>query len=337
MSSPFVQGEDSSGPDGPVERSLEGDARLDKLRSAVEGDTDPHHRTAHAATLGLLDRSDRAGSGNFTEGWDLFADAATALVGEERWAVTVAVMANMVGALHFAEPADFMTASRLVKRYGHRKIAAAQTTIDDLLGTGPDLPVATRYVMTLALTDWIVEMLTETGLEKSAATEVAQRCYQTGFWLVLTDVDPSKPGPFLTTPEQVARTWDHGGVRAWRGQIAIIASNPWAPYGNELKELALAADRPAAVNALDEVVKVFRTRFERRERELVAREIRRLVAISGLSQREFAAMAGTSASRLSTYVNGLVTPSATMMVRIRRVSEFVQNRRPDTHIKGRGV
>ena len=45
------------------------------------------------------------------------------------------------------------------------------------------------------------------------------------------------------------------------------------------------------------------------------------------TQREFAAMAGTSASRLSTYVNGLVTPSATMMVRIRRVSELVQTRR----------
>ena len=59
----------------------------------------------------------------------------------------------------------------------------------------------------------------------------------------------------------------------------------------------------------------------------MAREIRELVAMSGLSQREFASMAGTSASRLSTYVNGLVTPSATMMVRIRRVSELVQKRR----------
>ncbi len=145
----------------------------------------------------------------------------------------------------------------------------------------------------------------------------------------MSDVDPSRPGPFLATPEEVARTWDAGGVPAWRGQVAIIASNPWAPYAGQLKELALAADRPAPVHAIDEAVKVYRARFERRERELVAREIRRLVAISGLSQREFAAMSGTSASRLSTYVNGLVTPSATMMVRIRRVSEFVQRRDSD--------
>lgn len=235
-------------------------------------------------------------------------------------------MANMVGLVHFAEPADFVMSSRLSKRYGHRKIAAVQTTVDEILGTGPAMPVATRSVMTLALTDWITELLEESGVEKDSATEIAERCYQTGFWLVMTDVDPSRPGPLLATPEEVARTWDLGGLPAWRGQVAIIASNPWAPYANELKELALAADRPAPVHALDEAVKVYRTRFERRERELVAREIRALVAVSGLSQREFAALAGTSASRLSTYVNGLVTPSATMMVRIRRVSEFVQKR-----------
>ena len=39
--------------------------------------------------------------------------------------------------------------------------------------------------------------------------------------------------------------------------------------------------------------------------------------MSGLTQRDFARRMGTSASRVSTYVNGLVTPSASMMIRIR--------------------
>lgn len=329
MHSSFVRGEFSSGPEDP------GDSvraqRLATLRSAIEQDADPKGRVAHAATLELLDRSDQAGSGNFVEGWDPFAEKAAELVGEDGWAITVGAMASMLALVHFAEPADYITASRLTKRYGHRRIAAVQTTVDDLLGLGPALPLATRMIMVLSLTDQIAEVLEDTGMEKRDATEIAERCYQTGFWLVLTDVDPSKPGPLLTTPEEVIRVWDHGGLRAWRGQVAIVASNPWAPYGNELKELALAADRPAPVHAIDEAVKVYRSRFERRERELVAREIRQLVAMSGLSQREFAAMAGTSASRLSTYVNGLVTPSATMMVRIRRVSELVQRRRANGH------
>lgn len=325
MHSSFVRGDDLPGPEDPGVSTLE--ARFDALRNAIERDPDPRGRVAHAATLELIDRSDRAHAGNFAEGWDRFADAAIEVIGEDGWPITVGAMANMIGLIHFAEPADFITASRLAKRYGHRRMAAVQTTVDDLLGTGPSLPVATRMVMVLALTDWIVEKLMDSGMEKVEATEIAERCYQAGFWLVLTDVDPSRPGPLLRTPEEVGWTWDNGGLRAWRAQVAVIASNPWAPYGNELKELTLAAGKPAPAHALDEAVKVYRSRFERRERELVAREIRQLVAMSGLSQREFAAMAGTSASRLSTYVNGLVTPSATMMVRIRRVSELVQTRR----------
>ncbi|MDZ5619764.1 helix-turn-helix domain-containing protein [Nocardioides bizhenqiangii] len=327
MDSSSVRGDDSSGPEDPGDTTLA--ARLEELRSAIVQDPDPKSRVAHAATLELLDRSDRADTGGFPEVWGTFAGTAPGLIGEDGWAITVGTMANMIGLIHFAEPVDFLSISRLTKRYGHGKIAAVQTTVDDLLGTGPAMPVASRMAMILSLTGSIAEVLEESGLEKEEATEVAERCYQAGFWLVLTDVDPSTPGPLLRTPEEVASLYDHGGLPAWRGQVAIIASNPWAPYGNELKELALAADRPETVHAIEEAVKVYRSRFERRERELVAREIRQLVAMSGLSQREFAAMAGTSASRLSTYVNGLVTPSATMMVRIRRVSDLMQRRRSE--------
>jgi DNA transposition AAA+ family ATPase len=82
--------------------------------------------------------------------------------------------------------------------------------------------------------------------------------------------------------------------------------------------------RPELAAALDELVKHYRDLSEQHDRQLVAREIRRLVAVSGLSQRQFAALCGTSAPRLSTYVNGLVTPSAAMMVRFTRVSERAQ-------------
>jgi transcriptional regulator with XRE-family HTH domain len=51
----------------------------------------------------------------------------------------------------------------------------------------------------------------------------------------------------------------------------------------------------------------------------VAAEIRRAVARSGLTRAEFASRVGTSASRLSTYATGRVSPSATLMVRIRRL------------------
>lgn len=42
---------------------------------------------------------------------------------------------------------------------------------------------------------------------------------------------------------------------------------------------------------------------------------------SGLSRAEFASRVGTSASRLSTYVSGRVTPSAALLLRMRRVAD----------------
>jgi len=328
MHSSFVRGESPSGPDERGERLAVDPAWLDKLRSAVEGDPDPNHRAAHAVTLALLDRSDRAAEGAYADGWPRFLRAANRLIGENGWGIAVGVLANMIGVVHYAEAADFIDAGRLSKRYGHRKVASVQNNVYELLGTGPTQPVATRWARMLTMTDWVVERLVGAGVDGAEAAEVAEQCYQASFWLVMAGVDPAAPGPAITTAEEAAHVWDHGGLAAWRGQIALIASNPWAPYGAHLQELALAAERPALVHAVDEAIKVYRTRFERRERELVAREIRQLVAVSGLSQREFASMTGTSASRLSTYVNGLVTPSATMMVRIRRVSELVQKRRP---------
>jgi len=56
------------------------------------------------------------------------------------------------------------------------------------------------------------------------------------------------------------------------------------------------------------------------EREDVASEVRDLVASSGLSKQDFAERIGTSRSRLSTYMSGKVIPSATLIVRIRRVA-----------------
>ena len=151
----LVRGDEPSGPEDPGDSDLA--VRLDALRSAIARDPDPKSRVAHEATLGLLDRGDRAAEGHYAEGWTRFADAANRLVGQDGWAVSVGVLANMIGVVHFAAPSDFVTASRLAKRYGHRKVASVQNTVYGSLGTGPEQPVATRWVLTLARTDLVIE------------------------------------------------------------------------------------------------------------------------------------------------------------------------------------
>ena len=47
----------------------------------------------------------------------------------------------------------------------------------------------------------------------------------------------------------------------------------------------------------------------------------RLSSDSGLSRADFGSQIGTSASRLSTYASGKVTPPATLMLRIRQLAD----------------
>lgn len=63
------------------------------------------------------------------------------------------------------------------------------------------------------------------------------------------------------------------------------------------------------------------------DRSEVASRIRRAVSSSGLTSAEFARLVGTSASRLSTYCSGKVTPSAAMLVRIERTAKSMQHPR----------
>ncbi|HEX7824889.1 MAG TPA: helix-turn-helix transcriptional regulator, partial [Mycobacterium sp.] len=53
----------------------------------------------------------------------------------------------------------------------------------------------------------------------------------------------------------------------------------------------------------------------------VARQIRLLMERSGLSETEFASRIGGGAQELSTYVAGTTSPSAALLVRMRRLSD----------------
>lgn len=120
--------------------------------------------------------------------------------------------------------------------------------------------------------------------------------------------------------EAVQTALERGSVRDWRRLIAVIDRDPWGKTARQVEHV-LTYSRPYGVaNLMERVLQSARTGAERAEREVVAGKIRRAIADSGLSRAEFASRIGTSASRLSTYANGKVAPSAALMVRIERVS-----------------
>jgi hypothetical protein len=136
--------------------------------------------------------------------------------------------------------------------------------------------------------------------------------------LLADGVDTDDPAPMPETPEELRTLVEEHGVAAWRALLANIAVNPFGPDADRLAELARGADLGDAARAIDACTIELRRQFEDSERDEVAQEIRDLLALCGYSQRRFARYIGTSGPRLSTYVNGIVIPSATMMVRIRR-------------------
>lgn len=304
-------------------------AGLAVLQTAVARESDPSHRLAQAVTLDLVDRVSSAAARRPLPGWEQFPDAAADLVGKPDWTMRVAVMANLLAVVGFREPIDFLTFSRLVQRYGHGPVAEVQSTLDEVLSTSDRQPLATRFARLVLRTTDLVDALAASGLDGDQARDVGGRCHRGGFWLVVAGVDRVVPGPALATVDDVVRCVEERGLPGWRGQAARIAANPWAPYPAKLHGSLLARGRPDLAAALDELIAHYRELSEQHDRRTVAREIRRLVAVSGLSPRQFAALCGTSAPRLSTYVNGLVTPSAAMMLRFTRVSERTrQQERP---------
>ena len=100
-----------------------------------------------------------------------------------------------------------------------------------------------------------------------------------------------------------------------------IRDEPWGPVARRVEEV-LTYSRPYGVaKAMERIVSRAREAAkESSERQAVANEVARLIDESGLTRAEFASRIGTSTSRLSTYATGKVTPSAGLLLRMRRVS-----------------
>jgi ribosome-binding protein aMBF1 (putative translation factor) len=136
--------------------------------------------------------------------------------------------------------------------------------------------------------------------------------------------DPSEPVPAWPT-EAVQIALERGDLADWHRLAAEVAKQPWGRTARQLEEV-LSHSRPYGVaEAMEAVIARARARAEQQEREEVAAEVRRAIDRSGLTRAEFASRVGTSASRLTTYANGGVVPSAAFMVRIRRLVNVVRD------------
>lgn len=130
------------------------------------------------------------------------------------------------------------------------------------------------------------------------------------------DVD----APLDTWPyEAIVTLIERGTIGDWVMITRAIDDDPWGNVARQVEEY-LGYEHPYGVAPLlHRAIVRSRRAAEARERDTVAAEVTDLVSRSGLSLTELASRVGTSRSRLSTYRSGRVTPSATMMNRLRTV------------------
>lgn len=124
--------------------------------------------------------------------------------------------------------------------------------------------------------------------------------------------DPVDTWPF----EGLSAVIERGLLPDWQPILRAVRAEPWGVVAHRVLHYTHIHPDDDATPFFRLFVSQARQDREAAERQEVARRVRSAIAASGMTAATFASRIGTSASRLSTYANGLVTPSAAMLLRI---------------------
>jgi hypothetical protein len=112
-----------------------------------------------------------------------------------------------------------------------------------------------------------------------------------------------------------------GDIATWKRIAAALKRDPYGRTARQVEEV-LEGTRPSGIaKALWEVLERARAHLEANERAEVARHVRLLMERSGLGQPEFASRIGVTPENLAAYLDGSASPSASLMIRMRRLSD----------------
>jgi hypothetical protein len=110
-------------------------------------------------------------------------------------------------------------------------------------------------------------------------------------------------------------------LTVWQRIVVAIKRDPYGRTARQVEEV-LETTRPYGVSkALAEVLGRTRDLLEANECAEVTRQVRGLLERSGLGPREFASRIGVPAEELADYLEGQKCPPASLMIRIRKLSD----------------
>jgi DNA-binding transcriptional regulator YiaG len=120
--------------------------------------------------------------------------------------------------------------------------------------------------------------------------------------------------------EAIEAIIDRGSLPDWRRLAGAIRRNPWGPAARTT-ETVIAWGEHYGVDALmSNAIRHAREEVTRRGRAEYAAQIRGWRTQAGMTLRQLARAAGTSASRLSDYENAKVAPTTDVLARLKHAA-----------------
>jgi hypothetical protein len=114
---------------------------------------------------------------------------------------------------------------------------------------------------------------------------------------------------------------DTDDLTVWQRIVVAIKRDPYGRTARQVEEVLETAPPYGVSKALQEVLVRTRAHLEANECAEVARHVRLLLERSGLGEQEFASRIGLPTSAFGAYLDGSQCPSASLMIRMRRLSD----------------
>ena len=137
--------------------------------------------------------------------------------------------------------------------------------------------------------------------------------------------------------ESIRAALHSGDIAIWQRIVVAVKRDPYGRTARQVEEVLQTAAPYGVSHALAEVLVRARNHMEANERTEAARHVQLLLERSGLSEPEFASRIGVEPRDLAAYLDASVSPPASLMIRMRRLSDrFAKMRVQQSHGKPTG-
>ena len=114
---------------------------------------------------------------------------------------------------------------------------------------------------------------------------------------------------------------ESGDIAVWQRIVVAIKRDPFGRTARQVEEVLEGAAPYGISQALTEGLTRERKHLEANELTEAARHVRLLLERSGLAEGEFASRIGVALDDLKSYLDAITSPPASLMIRMRRLSD----------------